>query len=84
MERAIINRERASNSYRVLAYYPGKVISEWPFRALPVALFVVVTYWPVNFQRDAGKFFLFLLVGLLEFTAMSACGLMVGSGAGGG
>ena len=78
MERAIINRERASNSYRVLAYYPGKVISEWPFRAFPVALFVCIAYWPVNFQKDAGKFFQFLLVALLEFTAMTACGLTVG------
>eukprot|EP00271_Cylindrocystis_brebissonii_P011691 TRINITY_DN29600_c0_g1_i1.p1 TRINITY_DN29600_c0_g1~~TRINITY_DN29600_c0_g1_i1.p1 ORF type:complete len:676 (+),score=133.03 TRINITY_DN29600_c0_g1_i1:262-2289(+) len=78
-ERAIVNRERAANSYRIFAYYPAKVLSEWVLRAGPTVFFVVIAYWPVKFQRDVGKFFLFCLVAVLEFTAMNAVGLMVSS-----
>lgn len=79
VERGIINRERAANSYRVAAYYPGKVLSEWPLRVGATLLFIFIAYWPVKFQRDAGKFFLFLVVAVLEFTAMNATGLLVSS-----
>lgn len=79
MERGIVNRERSSNSYRVSAYYPAKVLSEWPLRAAPTVVFILISYWPVGFQRSADKFFLFLLCGVLEFTAMNAAGIMISS-----
>eukprot|EP00270_Netrium_digitus_P015692 TRINITY_DN553_c0_g1_i4.p1 TRINITY_DN553_c0_g1~~TRINITY_DN553_c0_g1_i4.p1 ORF type:complete len:313 (+),score=108.37 TRINITY_DN553_c0_g1_i4:119-940(+) len=79
MERGIINRERASKSYRISAYYPAKVLSEWPIRIVPAILFSVVMYWPAHFQREAGRFFIFLATAMLEFTAMNATGLMISS-----
>ncbi|GJP34882.1 hypothetical protein CLOM_g19364 [Closterium sp. NIES-68] len=79
LEKGVINRERASNSYRISAYYPAKVLSEWPIRIGPVIIFAVIVYWPVEFQQVASKFFLFLLICLLEFTAMNGLGILIGS-----
>lgn len=76
-ERSIINRERAAQSYRVSAYYLSKIFTELPFRAAAVFLFAAVTYWPVQLQRDAAKYFLFIVICLLEFIAMNAVGVVV-------
>ncbi|GAQ82936.1 ABC transporter G family [Klebsormidium nitens] len=77
VERAVIARERAANAYRVSAFYPAKVIAEWPLRVIATIIFVTVVYWIVGFQHDAGKFFRYLLIGIWEFTAMNGVGLLV-------
>ncbi|GJP76866.1 hypothetical protein CLOP_g7316 [Closterium sp. NIES-67] len=79
LEKGVINRERSSNSYRVTAYYPAKVLSEWPIRIGPVIVFGLIAYWPIQFQRVASKFFLFLVISMLEFTAMNGLGIVIGS-----
>eukprot|EP00850_Spirogloea_muscicola_P001102 SM000004S14972 [mRNA] locus=s4:536113:537672:+ [translate_table: standard] len=78
-ERAIITRERSANSYRVSAYYPGKVVAEWPLRIMGIAIYVLIVYWIVHLQQTAAKFFIFGGIVLLEFTAMNAAGLLVSS-----
>lgn len=40
-------------------------------------IFITVVYWIVGFQHDAGKYFMYLLIGIWEFTAMNGIGLMV-------
>ncbi|CAI7855355.1 unnamed protein product, partial [Closterium sp. NIES-53] len=79
LEKGVVNRERSSNSYRITAYYPAKVLSEWPIRIGPVLLFGVIAYWPIEYQRVASKFFLFLVILMLEFTAMNGLGIVIGS-----
>lgn len=81
MERGIIKRERASNSYRVSAYYPAKVLAEMPLRALPVVIYVIITYFIVHFQQTAEKFFLTIAICALEYVTMQAAGLMISSAA---
>ena len=76
-ERFIINRERSSHTYRLSAYYLSKVLTEWPFRIAPIVLFCCIVYWPVQLQRTAAKFFLFMVNAVLEYTAMNAVGLLV-------
>ncbi|CAI6001320.1 unnamed protein product, partial [Closterium sp. NIES-64] len=79
LEKGVVNRERASNTYRVTAYYPAKVLSEWPIRIGPVIVFGIIAYWPIQYQRVASKFFLFLVICMLEFTAMNGLGILIGS-----
>ena len=74
---ALLNRERAAQSYRVSAYYFSKVFTELPFRAAAIFLFAAVTYWPAQFQRNVAKYFLFIVICLSEFVAMNAVGIVV-------
>ncbi|GBG79617.1 hypothetical protein CBR_g29766 [Chara braunii] len=78
-ERAIVNRERAANAYRVSAFYPAKVISEWPLRIIPGMIFVTIVYFIIGLDNRAEKFFQFLLIVILGFTALFGVGLLIGS-----
>lgn len=47
-EKAIVNRERSSKSYRVSAYFLSKVLAETPLRILAALIFSSIVYWMVR------------------------------------
>lgn len=64
-ERLVVNRERASKSYNIGAYYLGKLIGELHVRLLPTLLYALVLYYFVGLYADASRYFTFVGVALL-------------------
>ncbi len=76
-ERAIINKERASRTYRVSTYFLSKSLVELPRTLIATALFVVIFYWMVGLRPEAEYFFLFLFIVLLTTLAAESLAYMV-------
>eukprot|EP00963_Diacronema_lutheri_P006163 scaffold524_cov357-Pavlova_lutheri.AAC.4 len=64
-ERLVVNRERASKSYNIGAYYLGKLFGELHVRLLPTLLYALVLYYFVGLYADASRYFTFIGVALL-------------------
>ena len=60
MERAVINKERLSSSYRLSAYILSKTISELPENLVFPGSLTVLTYFCVGLTRKASNFFIIL------------------------
>jgi ATP-binding cassette subfamily G (WHITE) protein 2 len=77
-ERAVLNRERATGTFRLSAYFVGKTIAEAPLEMVLPLLFGVITYWIVGLP--GGGNFIFFLVLLCLYTLMGAgIGLAIGA-----
>eukprot|EP00178_Gracilaria_changii_P002085 TRINITY_DN130_c0_g1_i1.p1 TRINITY_DN130_c0_g1~~TRINITY_DN130_c0_g1_i1.p1 ORF type:complete len:534 (+),score=105.46 TRINITY_DN130_c0_g1_i1:774-2375(+) len=61
-ERAIVNRERASGFYRDVSYFLGKQLCELPRAVLFNLLLLLILYFMVGLNSDAGAFFVLLLI----------------------
>jgi len=76
-ERAVLNKERASGSYRLSAYFCGKMLAETPLELVLPLIFGCITYWMVNLSPNGGVFIFFLVI-LCLFTLMgSGIGLLI-------
>lgn len=64
-ERLVVNRERASKSYNIGAYYLGKLVGELHVRLLPTLLYTLVLYYFVGLYPEASRYFTFIGVALL-------------------
>lgn len=72
LERSVVTRERAANTYRTSSYFLSKTITDIPKTLFFNSLFSVILYWMVGFRAAAGAFFFFILViFLVSFTAES-------------
>lgn len=69
-ERAVVVRERAAGTYRVSAYFLGKVGADLLVQLGYPVLFSCIVYFLIGYQTDAGKFFLFTLL----VTQLQICG----------
>mmetsp|Transcript_38305 Transcript_38305/g.97946 ORF Transcript_38305/g.97946 Transcript_38305/m.97946 type:complete len:678 (-) Transcript_38305:46-2079(-) len=78
-EKVIINRERDARAYRTSMYFLAKVVSEIPFKMLPLILNGTILYWMIGLNPSVESFFTFLLVQTLLTFAASSIGLLVGS-----
>ncbi|CAD5118398.1 DgyrCDS7102 [Dimorphilus gyrociliatus] len=73
-ERVIFRHENVSGFYRCSSYYLSKITCDLlPIRIVPLLVFCVITYWMLDFQHDAGKFFFFFLT--LYCTTTCACAI---------
>lgn len=72
-ERTVVERERASNSYRIGPFYAAKYIAELPFNLISPIFFGCVVYWIVGFNPAPDRFLSFLT--LLLLTGLAAVGL---------
>lgn len=50
-ERAVLNKERATGSYRLSAYFFGKTLAETPLELLLPIMFGSIVYWMVQSIR---------------------------------
>lgn len=72
-EKIVVERERASKSYRLSSFYIGKLAAELPMNLVGPVIFGSAVYWLVGLNDDPGRFFAFLLI-LIE-TGFAAIGL---------
>ncbi|XP_007016113.2 PREDICTED: ABC transporter G family member 31 [Theobroma cacao] len=77
IERTVFYREKAAGMYAPTAYAGAQGLVELPYIAGQTILYGVITYFMINFERTAGKIFLYLLFMFLTFTYFTFYGLMV-------
>eukprot|EP00877_Chromochloris_zofingiensis_P009171 jgi/Chrzof1/4507/Cz14g16020.t1 len=65
VERQLLRRETASNSYTRGAFFIAKSLTTAPMEIVQVAVYAVVIYFLIGFQYDAAKFFIWLITLLL-------------------
>lgn len=76
IERTVFYREKAAGMYSPMAYAAAQGLVEIPYIFVQALLFGGITYLMVNFERDIGKFFLYLLFMFLTFTYFTFYGMM--------
>jgi len=65
-EKDVFVHEYVSGYYRVISYFLAKLFADLiPMRTVGPIVFCSVTYWMVGLKKEAGAFFLFLLMVLL-------------------
>jgi ABC-type multidrug transport system permease subunit len=78
-ERTVVTRERAAKSYRLSAFYCGKVAAELPLNILSPLLFSVIIYWLVGLNPAPTRFVCFLVLIVETGLAGIALGMIVAS-----
>ncbi|KAF8010615.1 hypothetical protein BT93_J1302 [Corymbia citriodora subsp. variegata] len=76
IERTVFYREKAAGMYSPLSYAAAQGLVEIPYVAVQSIIYGVITYFMVNFERTARKFFLFLVFMFLTFTYFTFYGMM--------
>jgi ABC-type multidrug transport system permease subunit len=64
-ERAVMYREKGAGMYAIVPWYCGLAAVELIYLFLQGVLYTCVVYFCCGFQKDAGKFFWFILFNLL-------------------
>lgn len=77
LERAVLMRERAAGSYRILSYYLAGLALDIVKAFVFQAFFVTIVYWTVGLRADAGAYFFALGVAVLMSLTGEACGQTV-------
>ncbi|CAI5481441.1 unnamed protein product [Closterium sp. Yama58-4] len=78
-ERAILAKERASDMYRLSAYYLSRQLSDLPMEWLLPTLFLLISYFMASLKLTAGAFFGLLFSTYLIVTTAQGCGLCLGA-----
>ncbi|XP_050409543.1 uncharacterized protein LOC126824373 [Patella vulgata] len=76
-ERAVIDKERTANWYRLSAYYVAKMTSEIPLLLIPPIFFLIFTYWIIGLNNVGGFFGMIFTIIITAITGQSL-GLFVG------
>ncbi|WCJ29208.1 ABC transporter G family member 31 [Euphorbia peplus] len=76
IERTVFYREKAAGMYSPLSYAAAQGIVEVPYIFVQTIIFGTITYFMINFEKTAGKFFLYLLFMFLTFTYFTFYGMM--------
>jgi ABC-type multidrug transport system permease subunit len=75
----VLNKERATGTYRLSAYFMGKTLAETPLELVLPFMFAVITYWMVDLSHD-GYTFIFYIVILWLFVLMgTGIGTLIGA-----
>ncbi|XP_020230451.1 ABC transporter G family member 31, partial [Cajanus cajan] len=76
IERTVFYREKAAGMFSPIAYAAAQGLVEIPYIAVQTIIFGIITYFMINFERTAGKFFLYLVFMFLTFTYFTFYGMM--------
>ncbi|CAM8984948.1 unnamed protein product [Rhodiola kirilowii] len=76
IERTVFYRERAAGMYSPYPYAFAQGLVEIPYIILQTILYGVITFFMINFERTAKKFFLYLVFMFLTFTYFTFYGMM--------
>ncbi|KAL5999383.1 ABC transporter G member 22 [Asimina triloba] len=68
-ERAMLNKERAVDMYRLSAYFVARTTSDLPLDLFPPVIFLVIVYFMVGLRLTAAHFFLSMLIVFLSIIA---------------
>lgn len=77
LEKSVVIRERAANTYRTSSYYLSKMITDMPKTLFFNMIFCIILYWMVGFRTDAGAFFIFVLTIFLVSTLAESLALTI-------
>ncbi|XP_059646547.1 ABC transporter G family member 22 isoform X3 [Cornus florida] len=78
-ERAMLNKERAADMYRLSAYFLARTTSDLPLDLILPVLFLLVVYFMAGLRMSAGPFFLSILTVFLCIIAAQGLGLAIGA-----
>jgi len=78
-ERVVIQKERASGSYRLSAYFMAKTTSDMPVRVLLPLTYMIISYWMANIDTRFSTFIGSVGCSLLSVVAGEAIGLCLGA-----
>ncbi|CAF1282949.1 unnamed protein product [Adineta steineri] len=79
LERAVIEKERASGSYRLSSYFLAKSLAEAPLKLILPTLFLIIAYWMANINNNFGIFLAILVFQLLSILVAESLGLFLGA-----
>lgn len=78
-ERAMLNKERAADMYRLSAYFLARTTSDLPLDLILPVLFLLVVYFMAGLRLSAAPFFLTILTVFLCIIAAQGLGLAIGA-----
>ncbi|KFZ19731.1 hypothetical protein V502_03490 [Pseudogymnoascus sp. VKM F-4520 (FW-2644)] len=70
-QRKIVQKHKGFAMYHPFVDSLASIFADWPFKAFNVILFDVIIYFMVGLKKEAGAFFIFVLVTYLTTIAMS-------------
>lgn len=74
-ERAVLTKERATGTYRLSAFFIGKMIAETPLELVLPIMFALITYWVVYLSTDWYNFIFFIVILCLDTLMGAGLGL---------
>ncbi|XP_058762718.1 ABC transporter G family member 22-like isoform X1 [Vicia villosa] len=78
-ERAMLNKERAADMYRLSAYFLARTTSDLPLDLILPVLFLLVVYFMAGLRLSAAPFFFTILTVFLCIIAAQGLGLAIGA-----
>lgn len=78
-QKIIIKRERAAGTYRSFSGFFSKFLSTLPLCYAGSLLLSIPIYWMIGFQNDVAKYFIFILIILVQSHTANALGIAIGS-----
>ncbi|KAI3991336.1 hypothetical protein MKX01_034655 [Papaver californicum] len=78
-ERAMLNKERAVDMYKLSAYFIARTTSDLPLDLFLPVLFLLVVYFMAGLRLSVGPFFLTMLTLFLSIVAAQGLGLAIGA-----
>ncbi|KAH9701691.1 ABC transporter G family member 31 [Citrus sinensis] len=76
IERTVFYREKAAGMYSPIPYAVAQGLVEMPYVFVQTIIFGFITFFMINFERTARKFFLFLVFMFLTFSYFTFYGMM--------
>ena len=71
--RAIVQKHREYALYPPMADAIGSIISDFPLKVVCSVLFNLILYFMVNFKREPGAFFFYLLISFVPLCSCLIC-----------
>ncbi|KAG2543364.1 ABC transporter G family member 22-like isoform X2 [Panicum virgatum] len=78
-ERAMLNKERAVDMYKLSAYFLARMTSDLPLDLFLPVVFMVIVYFMAGLKATATHFFLSILTVFLSIIAAQGLGLAIGA-----
>jgi ABC-type multidrug transport system permease subunit len=78
-ERSVIEKERASGSFRLSAYFIAKSLAEAPLKLVLPTLFLIIAYWMARINNNFGIFLAILVFQLMSVIVADSIGLFLGA-----
>ncbi|XP_008790019.2 ABC transporter G family member 22 isoform X2 [Phoenix dactylifera] len=78
-ERAMLNKERAVDMYRLSAYFMARTTSDLPLDLFLPIIFLIIVYFMAGLRQSTEPFFLSMLTVFLSIIAAQGLGLAIGA-----
>lgn len=79
LERAMLAKERASDLYRLSAYFMARTLGDLPLDLVMPCIFILIVYFMTNLRVTAAAFFLTTLTVFLDVVTSQGLGFLIGA-----